>query len=53
MRFFGGARVDMGEQTVNIATNTAPEDLKNPEPVKYTMRLAVSTKNQMSAIIKI
>jgi hypothetical protein len=53
MRFFSGAKKDMGTQEVNITTNDRPEDLNNPQPEKYTLGLEISGKNAVSARIKI
>ncbi|MEI7563631.1 MAG: hypothetical protein WCJ39_08625 [bacterium] len=53
MRFFSGSKKSVAEQTVNISTNTHPEDFKNPEPEKYTLGLEVSGKNQFRVNIKI
>lgn len=55
LRFFAGqdSKVDIKDQTVNITTNNKPEDLNNPEPVKYDMSMEVSGKQQILANIKI
>ena len=55
LRFFVGqdSKVDIKDQTVNITTNNRPEDLNNPEPVKYDMSMEVSGKQQILANIKI
>lgn len=48
MRFFSGMNsVDIGEQHVNIITD------KGEEWVKYTMKIDVSGKNQISTTVKI
>lgn len=51
MRFFNGASHEVKDQTVDIATNTKVEDLKNPEPVKYDLKTDIMGKNQMSVTI--
>lgn len=51
MRFFNGANHELKDQTVDIATNTNVEDLKNPEPVKYDLKTDIMGKNQMSVTI--
>lgn len=53
MRFFSGSKKNVAEQTVNISTNTHPEDFNNPEPEKYSLNLEVSGKNQFRVDIKI
>ena len=55
LRFFAGqdSKLDIKDQTVNITTNNRPEDLNNPEPVKYDMNMEVSGKQQISVNIKI
>ncbi|MEI8008921.1 MAG: hypothetical protein WCI00_06105 [bacterium] len=55
LRFFAGqdSKLDIKDQTVNITTNNRPEDLNNPEPVKYDMNMEVSGKQQIAVNIKI
>ncbi len=55
LRFFTGkdSQTSIKDQTVNINTNAHPEDLNNPEPVKYDMDLEVTGKQQIMAKIKI
>ena len=55
LRFFAGvdSKVEVKEQIVNITTNNRPEDLNNPEPVKYDMNMEVSGKQQILVNIKI
>jgi hypothetical protein len=53
MRFFSGSKKAVAEQTVNISTNTNPEDFNNPEPEKYSLNVEVSGKNSISTEIKI
>ncbi|HMS91410.1 MAG TPA: hypothetical protein PKC87_04275, partial [Candidatus Absconditabacterales bacterium] len=55
LRFFSGqdSKTEIKDQTVNITTNDRPEDLNNPEPVKYDMNLEVSGKQQILVNIKI
>ncbi|MCX6824516.1 MAG: hypothetical protein NT085_05325 [candidate division SR1 bacterium] len=55
LRFFAGqdSKLDIKDQTVNITTNNRPEDLNNPEPVKYDMNMEVSGKQQILVNIKI
>lgn len=53
MRFFSGTKKSISEQTVNISTNTNPEDLNNPEPEKYSLDLEVSGKNHFRVNIKV
>jgi hypothetical protein len=55
LRFFAGqdSKLDIKDQTVNITTNDKPEDLNNPEPVKYDMNMEVSGKQQIAVNIKI
>lgn len=52
-RFLVGSNLDINNQTVNITTNNRPEDLNNPEPVKYDMHMEVSGKQQILVNIKI
>lgn len=52
-RFLSGSKKSIADQTVNISTNTHPEDLNNPEPEKYTLDLEVTPKNQFRVNIKI
>jgi len=42
MKFFSGGNIDLWEQNIDLN-----------KPVKYTMKLKVSSKNQLSAIVKI
>ena len=51
MRFYNGASHEIKDQTVDIATNTNIEDLKNPEPVKYDLKTEISGKNNISTTI--
>ncbi len=53
MRFFSGAKKSISEQEVKINTNAQPEDLNNPQPDKYSLDLAVSGKNHITASIKV
>lgn len=55
LRFFAGkdSSVDVKDQTVNVTTNNRPEDLNNPEPVKYDMNMEVSGKQQILVNVKI
>ena len=55
LRFFAGkdSKTDVKDQIVNITTNDRPEDLNNPEPVKYDMDMEVSGKQQLAVNIKI
>ncbi len=55
LRFFAGqdSNVEIKDQTVNINTNARPEDLNNPQPVKYDMNMEISGKQQILVNIKI
>lgn len=55
LRFFAGqdSKIEVKDQTVNITTNNRPEDLNNPEPVKYDLNMEVSGKQQISVNIRI
>lgn len=55
LRFFAGqdSNVNVKDQIVNITTNDKPEDLNNPEPVKYDMNMEVSGKQQILVNVKI
>jgi len=53
MRFFTNSSKQIDNQEVNVNTNTAPEDLNNPQPVKYNMKLDISGKNNIQVTIDI
>ena len=53
MRFFSGSSTNLKWETVDIHTNTSPDSIDNPEPVKYDLDLKVTGKNNISVDIKI
>lgn len=50
-KFLNGANHEVKDQTVDIATNTSPEDFKNIEPVKYDLKTEITGKNNISTTI--
>ena len=53
MRFFSWSSTSIRWETVNIHTNTGPNSIDNPEPLKYDMNVSVTWKNNISVEIKI
>lgn len=53
MRFFSWSSTNIKWQVVDIYTNTKPDEIDNPEPVKYDMDVSVTWKNNISVDIKI
>lgn len=53
MRFFSWSSTSLKWETVNIHTNTNPNDIDNTEPLKYDMDVNVSWKNNVEVEIKI
>ncbi len=53
MRFFSWSSTSLKWEIVNIRTNTDPNDINNPEPLKYDMDVNVSWKNNIEVEIKI
>lgn len=53
MRFFSNSSTSVRWQKVDIKTNTDPNSIDNPEPVKYDMDVSVTWKNNISVEIKI
>lgn len=53
MRFFSWSSTSIRWETVNIHTNTGPDSIDNPEPLKYDMDVNVTWKNNISVEIKI
>ena len=53
MRFFSWSSTSIRWEKVNIHTNTGPDSIDNPEPLKYDMDVNVTWKNNISVEIKI
>ena len=53
MRFFSWSSTSIRWETVNIHTNTDPNSIDNPEPLKYDMNVSITWKNNISVEIKI
>lgn len=53
MRFFSWSSTSLKWETVDIHTNTNPDDIGNAEPLKYDMDVNISWKNNIEIEIKI
>ena len=53
MRFFSWSSISLKWEKVDIYTNTSPDAIDNPEPLKYDMDINITWRNSISVEIKI